>query len=90
MQKILIPMFNLMKYNDNYSKTSESLWQFYRDKSNNNLANSEPFKYKIKITGSTPADGNRKDVEITVPLKYLSIFWKTLEMPLINCESISF
>ena len=40
----------------------------------------------MKITGKTPADGNEKDVEIVVPLKYLSNFWRTLKMPLINCE----
>ena len=53
---------------------------------NDNLANSESFKSKIKITGKTPNDGNEKDVEIMVPLKYLSNFWRTLEMSLINCE----
>ena len=36
--------------------------------------------------GKTPANGNMRDVEIMVPLKYLSNFWRTLEMPLINCE----
>ena len=40
----------------------------------------------IKITGKTPNDGNEKDVETMVPLKYLSNFWRTLEIPLINCE----
>ena len=40
----------------------------------------------MKITGNTPADGNTKNVEIIVPLKYLSNFWRTLETPLINCE----
>ena len=38
------------------------------------------------MTGKTPAAGNTKDVEIIVPLKYLSKFWRTLEMPFINCE----
>ena len=46
----------------------------------------ESFKSKIKITGKTPDDGNTKNVEIIVPLKYLSNYWRTLEMPLINCE----
>ena len=41
----------------------------------------------MKITGKTPPAGNAKDVEIVVPLKYLSDFWKTLEMSLINCEA---
>ena len=62
------------------------MWQYYRDKPNDNLADSESFKSKIKITGETPAVGNEKDVEIMVPLNYLSNFWRTLEMPLINCE----
>ena len=38
------------------------------------------------MIGNTPADGNTKDVEIIVPLIYLSNFWRTLEMPFINCE----
>ena len=44
------------------------------------------FKYKIKVTGKTPAAGNTINVEIAVPLKYLSNFWRTLEILLINCE----
>ena len=50
------------------------------------MTKSESFKSKIRITGKTPADCNTKDVEIMVPLKYISNFWRTLEMPLINCE----
>ena len=83
---IVMPMYNLMEYSGNYAKTSGSLWQYYRDEPNNNLANSESFKFKVKITGKTPNDDNEKDVEIMVPLKYLSNFWRTLEMSLINCE----
>ena len=83
---IVMPMYNLMEYSDNYAKTSGSLWQYYRDEPNDNLADSESFKSKIKITGKTPDNGNEKNVEIMVPLKYLSNFWRTLEMPLINCE----
>ena len=49
-----------------------------------NLENSESFKSKVKIIGNTPADGNTKDVKIIIPLKYLSNFLRTLEMPLIN------
>ena len=56
-----------------------------QDEPNDNLADSESFKSKIKITGNTPADGNAKVVEIIVTLKYLSNFQRTLEMPLINC-----
>ena len=71
---IVMPMYNLIEYSDNYAKTSGSLWQYYRDEPNDNLADSESFKSKIKITGKTPAAGNEKDVEIIVPLKYLSNF----------------
>ena len=83
---IIMPMYNFIEYSDNSAKTSGSLWQYYRDEPNNNLANSKSFKSKIKITGGTPAGGNEKDVEIMVPLNYLSNFWRILEMPLINCE----
>ena len=83
---IVMPMYNLIEYSDNYSKTSESLWQYYKDDPNDNIENSESFKSKIKITGKTHNNGNTKDIEIIVPLKYLSNFWRTLEMPLINGE----
>ena len=55
-------MYNLTEYSDNYSKTSGSLWQYYKDDPNDNLANSESFKYKVKITGKTPDNGNTEDV----------------------------
>ena len=83
---IVISIYNLIKYSDNHSKTSGSLWQYYRDDPSDNLTDSESFKSKIKMTGKTPDDGNTKDVEILVPLKYIRNFWRTLEMPLINCE----
>ena len=79
-------MYNLIEYSDNYLKTSESLWQYYRDYLNDKITQSESFKYKIKITGETPAADNTKDVKIADLLKYLSNFWRTLEIPLINCE----
>ena len=62
------------------------MWQYYRDDPNDNVTQPESFKYKIKITGKTPAAGSTKDVKIAVPLKYLSNIWRTLEMPLINYE----
>ena len=72
---IVMPIYNLIEYSDNYSKTSGSLWQYYKDDSNDNIENSESFKFKVKIlTGKTPDDGNTKDVEIIVPSKYLSNF----------------
>ena len=92
---IVMPMYNLIEYSDNYAKTIGSLWKYYKDipaQNNNNeiteftLVNTtDSFKFKAKFTGQTDDDGT-KDVEIMVPLKYLSNFWRTLEMPLINCE----
>ena len=91
-----MPMYNLIEYSDNYSKTSGSLWQYCKDKPavNNDGAivdfnggnDTDSFNFKAKITGQTNDDGEINDVEIMVPLKYLSNFWRTLEMPVINCE----
>ena len=80
---IVMPMYYLIEYSDNYLKTSGSLREYYRDESNGNLADSESFRSKTKITRKTPATGNEKNVEIMVPSKYLSNFWRTLEMSLI-------
>ena len=68
-------LYNLLELSDNYAKTSGSLWQYYRDEPNDNLADPESFKSKIKTTGKTPNNDNEKDVEIMVSLKYLSKFW---------------
>ena len=83
---IVMPMYNLIEYSDNYAKTSGSLWQYFRDEPDDDIEDSESIKSKIKIIGKTPNNNNVKDVEIMVPLKYLSNFWRTLEKPLINCE----
>ena len=84
---IVMPMYNLIEYSNNYSKTSGSLRQYYKDEQNNNLADSQSFKSKVKITRNTPDGGNTKNVEIMVPLKYLNNIWRTLEMPLMNYEA---
>ena len=92
---IVMPMYNLIEYCDNYAKSTGSLWKYSKDMpaQNNNdeiiefTANNptDSFNFKAKFTGRTGDDGT-KNVEIMVPLKYLSNFWRTLEMPLINCE----
>ena len=92
---IVMTMYNLIEYSDNNAKTTGSLWQYCKDipaRDNNNEITeftagntTDSFKFKAKITGQTGDDGT-KDVEIIVPLIYLSNFWRTLEMPLINCE----
>ena len=55
-------MYNFIELIDNYSKTFGILWQYYRDEPNDNLAGSESFKSKIKVTGKTSNDGNEKNV----------------------------
>ena len=91
-----MPIYNLTEYSDIYSETSGSVQQYYRDEpalgNNNNIIdfpadnnNSALFKFKQKITEQTEYNGT-KDVERMVPLKYLINLWRTLEMPLINCE----
>ena len=54
-------MHDLIKYSNNYSKTSGSLWQYHRDDPNDDITYPESFKYKIKITGKIPAGGNKKE-----------------------------
>ena len=92
---IVMPMYNLIEYSDNYAKTTGSLWQYCKDipvRNDNNIIEdftggntTDSFNSKAKITGRT-GNNRTKDVEIMVPLKYLSNFWRFLEMPLINCE----
>ena len=109
---VAMPMYNLLEYSKNYSKTTGSLWNYCRDEladdindnnnnPNKNVIKSESFKYKASITGSTynvdaritdnagnqvnnpNYDANKsgkEEVEIAIPLKYLSNFWKTLNM----------
>ena len=95
---IVMPMYNLIEYSDNYSKIFGILWLYSKDipaADNNgdiidfNGANATgSFNSKTKINGQTNNGGEIDNVEIMVPLKYLSNFWRTLEMPLINCEVI--
>ena len=91
-----MPMYTLIEYSDNYSKTSGSLWQYCKDipaVNNdgdivifNGTNNTDSLNFKSKIIDTTNDDGDIENVEIMVPLKYLSNFWRTVEMPLINCE----
>ena len=86
-----MPMCNLIEYSDNYSDTSGSLWHFERDEITNNADvtnddNAPSFKHKASLIGDTGNNGRKKGIKIAVPLKYLSNFWRSLEMPLINCK----
>ena len=89
-----MPMYNLLEYSKNDSKTTGSLWNYCRDKpnsgANNNInysiKDSKSFDYKTSITGKLEGNNTEKEAEIVVPLKNVSNFWRTLDMPLINCE----
>ena len=91
-----MPMYNLIEYSDNYSDLSGNLWQFKRDEvpaGNADLAinNSQSFKYKAALLGKTAdavnnTNSSAKEARIVVPLNYLSNFWRSLQMPLINCK----
>ena len=98
---IVMPMYNLLEDSDNYCMTWGSLWNYFRDKTNddanvNNAARnkinnnktikSKPFEYKAKLVGIMPNNNNILDAEVVVPLKYLSNFWRYFNLPLINCE----
>ena len=93
---IVMPMYNLLECSKNYSKTTGSLWNYYRDEPNSgavgninySIRGSKSFGYKSSITGKLEGNNTEKEkVEIVVPLKHLSNFWKTLKIPLINCET---
>ena len=79
-------MYNLIEYTDIYLKTSGTLYQFYRDKPNeNDITESESFKIRTKFVDNTN-NASIINAKIVVPLKYLINFLKTLEKPLIICE----
>ena len=83
---VVMQIYNLIEYRYNYAKASRRLWQYYKDNPYDKITDCESFKFKAGITGRTSAAGNTNDAEIIVLLKYLSNFWGTLEMSLINCE----
>ena len=88
---ITMPMYNLIEYSDNYFDTSGNLWNFKRDEIINNADvtndnNAPSFKYKANLIGNTENNGRKNGVKIAIPLKYLSNFWRSLEITLINCK----
>ena len=88
---ITMPMYNLIEYSGNYSSTSASLWHFRSDEiienaDVTNVDNVPSFKHKASVIGDTGNKRRKNGIKIAVPLKYLSSFWRSLEMPLINCK----
>ena len=92
-------MYNLIKYHDNYSMKSGSLWNYYRDEvnddenkhensfriNNNKTKTSKSIEHKTKIAKKTTHNASILDTEFVAPLKYLSNFWIYLDLSLINC-----
>ena len=95
---IVMPMYNLLEYSKNYEKTSGSLFNYYKDEPselkigdgdnaiNISTRNSKSFDYKTNIIGNLDIGEDEKDVTIAIPLKYLGNIWRSLDIPLINCE----
>ena len=92
---ITMPMYNLTEYSDNYQDSSATLYQYKRDEPPEVNAiidlttdTSSSFKYKVELLGNPVHDGNiaKRSAKVVVPLKYLSNFFRSLEMPLINCK----
>ena len=87
---IVMRMYNLIGHSKNCSKTTGSLWNYYRDEPNSgavgdinySISGSKYFDYKTSITGRLEDNNTEKEVEIVVPLKHLSNFWKTLDIQL--------
>ena len=96
---IIMPMYNLIEYSDNNQDSSATLYQYKRDEppeadavADLTADNSDSLKYKIKLLGNVTevagdaAGVRRLNLKVVVPLKYLSNFFRSLEMPLINCK----
>ena len=93
--EITMPMYNLIGYSDNYQDSSATLYQYKRDEPPEDDAvadltadNSSSLKYAISLLGNPVVANNiaRINVKVVVPLKYLSNFFRSLEMPSINCK----
>ena len=92
---ITMSLYNLIEYSDNYQDSSATFYQYKRDEppeadavADLTADNSSSFKYKVSLLGNPVFDGNitKRSVKVVVPLKYLSNFFRSLEMPLINCK----
>ena len=90
-----MPMYKLIEYSDNHSKISGSLWQYCKDIPAvdddgdivifNGANDTDSFNFKSKMTGKANNDGDIENVEIMIPVKYESNFWRNVGTALINC-----
>ena len=92
---IVMPMYNLIEYSDNYQDSSATLYQYKLDEppetdavANLAVGNSNSFKYNVELLGNPVLDGAiaKRNAKVVVPLKYLSNFFRSLELPFINCK----
>ena len=94
---VVMPMYNLLEYSKNYIKTAGSLWNYYRDKPSSSIdddniihsiLNSESFDYRANFMEDGVTHNNllKNDVKVVVPVKHLSNFWRSLNIPIINSE----
>ena len=92
---IVMPLYNLLYYSKKYHKTTGSLWNYYRDEPNTvaqgninySIRDSKSFDYKTSLTGKSEGNNNElENIKTAVPLKYLSKCFRSLVIPLINCE----
>ena len=95
---VIMPIYNLLEYNKNQRKTTDNLWNYYRDEPSDPFSyNSKSFRYETSITGNTynagdgeagydPDKVGKNETEIVAPLKHLSNFWRTLNIASISCE----
>ena len=86
---IVMPMYNLLEYSGNYQNSTGSLYQFKRDEPPDNNAYvgnaTSSLVYKSKLIKVTD-DNNVNNVKLVVPLKYVSNFFRSLELPIVNCK----
>ena len=86
---IVMPMYNLLEYSDNYQNLAGNLCQFKRDEPPNNNANvvndTTSLVYESKLIKGTD-NNNVNNAKLVVPLKYVSKFSRSLEMPSVNCK----
>ena len=94
---VVMPMYNLLEYSKNYIKIAGSLWNYYRDKPSSSInddniihsiLNSESFDYRANFMEDGVTHNNllKNDVKVVVPVKHLSNFWRSLNIPIINSE----
>ena len=95
---IVMPMYTLLEYGQNYSMTWRSLWDYYRDEIDDvddKVSDGKSFEYKTEMVEKTPdipvnkGDANRppvsvSHVEVALPIIYPSSFRRSFDWPLTN------